>query len=57
MAAPTPAEVERILSGMDLAEAAADYVEDQICEMQLIGGENYNMVWDVPGDGKFPPAQ
>lgn len=54
---PTEERVNSILAAVNTAEAAADYVDDQICEMQLVSGENYNMVWNVPGAGNFPPAQ
>lgn len=57
MSAPTQAEIERILEGMNQAEAATDYVNHQLCEMQLVSDDDYNMVWSTTTRGDFPPAQ
>lgn len=57
MSAPTQAEIERILSGINQADAAMDYVDHQLCEMQEISGDDYKMVWSTKTRGDFPPAQ
>ena len=57
MAAATEADVNEIIAAMQQMQAATDYVDDQVCKMQLISGTNYRMVWSVKGKDNFPPAQ
>ena len=56
MSVPTEEKVNRIIAAMQQMEAAEEYVDHQICEMQLVSGENYCMVWNTPGVDNFPPA-
>lgn len=57
MAAATEAEVNRLIAGIKQMDAAVDYVDHQICEMQLVSSDNYCMTWNTPGADNFPPAQ
>lgn len=57
MSAPTEADVNQIIAAMQQMDAAVNYVNHQICEMQLVSGTNYNMVWSTRGADNFPPEQ
>ena len=59
MATVTPTEemINTLLGAINTAEAAIDYVDHQICEMQAVSGDNYCMVWSTKTRGDFPPAQ
>jgi len=53
----TESVVNSILAAVATAEAASDYADAQIREMQLISGDDYCMVWSSTMRGDFPPAQ
>ena len=57
MAAPTQEEINRIISGYNQADGAADYADTIICEMQQVSGENYRMVWSTEYSGGFKPNE
>lgn len=57
MSAPTEAEIERVINGYNRAEAAAGYAGSIVCEMQLVEGENYKMVWSTEYSGPFEPKK
>ena len=45
MASATQQEVDRVLAAYENAEAAADYAESIVMEMQQISLYDYKMVW------------
>ena len=55
MAEPTQGEINRIVSGYNRADGAADYAATIVCEMQQVEGENYEMVWSTYNSGRFEP--
>lgn len=55
MAAPTPAEISRVIAGYNRADNAADYADTIVCEMQQVSGDNYRMVWSTEYNGPFMP--
>ena len=57
MSAPTEAEIERVINGYNRAEAAGGYAGSSVCEMQLVEGENYKMVWSTEYSGPFEPKK
>lgn len=59
MAAVTPTEerVNSLLAAIATAQAAKDYATAQVCEAQLVSGDNYCMVWSTAMRGDFPQAQ
>lgn len=57
MAEPTQAEINRVINGYNLADAAADYADTIVCEMQQVSGDNYRMVWSTEYSGGFKPNE
>ena len=55
MAEPTQAEINRVINGYNQADAAADYVDTIVCEMQQVSGDNYKMIWSTEYSGGFEP--
>ena len=55
MAEPTQGEINRIVSGYNRADGAADYAATIVCEMQQVSGDNYKMVWSTEYSGGFEP--
>ena len=48
-------DIERIITGYNLANEGADYAATIVCEMQLVEGGNYRMVWSTYYGGDFVP--
>ena len=59
MANPTQQDIDRIITGYDRADTAADYADTIVCEMQLVpsSSDNYSMVWSTQYDGPFTPGE
>lgn len=57
MAAPTAQEIARVVAGKDRAQAAAEYGETIRCQMQLVQGENYQLLWSTAYNGEFRPNE
>lgn len=55
MATPTQEDINRVIEASDRASAAADYADTIVCEMQLVSGENYKMMWSTEYNGGFEP--
>lgn len=55
MAQPTLEDINRVINGYNQADAAADYAETIVCEMQQVSGDNYSMVWSTEYSGPFEP--
>lgn len=55
MAAPTQEEINRVVTGYDRAQAAAEYGETILCQMQQLEGDNYRMIWSTEYSGGFEP--
>lgn len=55
MAAPTQDDINRVINGYNRADAAADYADTIVCEMQQVSGDNYRMVWSTEYNGGFEP--
>lgn len=53
----TESVVNSILAAVATAEAASDYADAQVCEVELVSGDNYCMKWNNAMRGDFPPAQ
>ncbi len=53
----TESVVNSILDEVATAEAAADYADAQVCEVELVSGDNYSVKWNTAMRGDFPPAQ
>ena len=54
---PTEERVNSLLEAVNTATAARDYAAAQLCEAQVVSGDNYCMVWSTATRGDFPPAQ
>lgn len=55
MATPTEKDINRVISGYDQADLAADYADTLVVEMQQISGDEYKMVWNNEYSGNFVP--
>lgn len=55
MATPTQEDINRIIEASDRASEADDYADTIVCEMQLVSGENYRMMWSTEYNGGFKP--
>lgn len=55
MAAPGQDDINRVISGYDRADGAADYADTIVCEMENISGDNYQMKWSTEYSGGFEP--
>lgn len=55
MSAPTQEEIDRVISGYDRADGAANYADSIVCEMQQLSDDNYKMVWSTEYNGSFEP--
>jgi hypothetical protein len=55
MSEPTESDINRVVHGYDLADAAADYGQTIVCQTENISGDNYRMVWSTEYSGGFEP--
>ena len=53
--ATTEGDIERVVTGYNRAIAATDYAATIICDVQLVDGGNYSMVWSTQYNGGFAP--
>lgn len=47
MAQPTQEEVDRVIAGYENAKEAKNYATSIVVEMQLLGSDDYKMVWST----------
>ena len=55
MSAPEQKDINRIISGYNQADSAADYADTLVVEMQQMSGDEYRMVWSNRYSGDFVP--
>ena len=57
MAEPGQGDINRVISGYNRADGAADYADSIVCEMEQVSGDNYRMVWSTEYNGGFEPNE